>query len=183
MAKKKIRWNKWNKWNRVIHYWGALACALPLLVVTVSGILLLLKKESHWIQPATQKGAESVPTVEFSQILEVVKSVPEAEVESWDDVKLLDVRPSKGIIKVRAENRWEVQLDSVSCEVLQVAFRRSDLIEELHDGSFFHDKVKLAIFLPSAIILLVLWVTGMYLFISKQWLKMKRKSQRTVTNE
>lgn len=180
MAKKKIRWNKW---NRVIHYWGALACALPLIVVIVSGILLQLKKESSWIQPSTQRGAGTVPVVEFAQVLEKVKSIPEANIKSWDDIKLLDVRPSKGVIKIRAKNRWEIQLDAASCEVLQVAFRRSDIIEELHDGSFFHDSAKLAIFLPSAIILLILWVTGMYLFISRQLVKIKRKSKKKVIDE
>ncbi len=180
MAKKKI---KWNKWNRVIHYWGALACALPLIVVIISGILLQLKKESNWIQPSTQRGSGTVPIVEFAQVLEKVKSVPEADIKSWEDIKLLDVRPSKGVIKVRAKNRWEIQLDATSCEVLQVAFRRSDIIEALHDGSFFHDSVKLAIFLPSAIILLILWVTGMYLFVSKQVLQLKRKSKKKITHE
>jgi len=175
MLKKKIRWNKW---NRVIHYWGSLACALPLLVVIISGILLMLKKESHWIQPSSQRGIETTPKIAFSEVLETVKRIPEAKISHWDDVKLLDVRPSKGIIKVRAKNRWEIQLDAATSEVLQVAYRRSDLIEELHDGSFFHDKVKMGIFLPSAFILLILWVTGMYLFVSRQLMKSKRKTKK-----
>lgn len=178
MAKKKIRWNKW---HRVIHYWGALACALPLIIVIVSGIFLLLKKESHWIQPSTMKGVGTTPKVEFSEVLEKVRLVPEANIKSWDDIQLLDVRPSKGIIKVRANNSYEIQLDATTNEILQVAFRRSDLIEKLHDGSFFHDSVKLAIFLPSAIILLILWVTGIYLFVSKQLLKSKFKKK--ITND
>ncbi|MEM7396798.1 MAG: PepSY domain-containing protein, partial [Verrucomicrobiota bacterium] len=60
---------------------------------------------------------------------------------------------------------WEIQVDHQTGEVLGYAYRRSDLIESIHDGSFFHDKVKLGIFLPSAVILLLLWITGIYLFI------------------
>ncbi len=180
MAKLKI---KWNKWHRLTHYWGALACALPFLVVILSGILLLLKKESHWIQPITQQGSEKIPTLSFDQILDKAQSIPEAEIKDWDDVKILDVRPSAGIIKIQSNNRWEIQLDAATGETLQVAFRRSDLIEELHDGSYFHDKAKLAIFLPSAIIVFVLWITGMYLFISKQLIKFRRKSNPRASNE
>jgi len=169
---------RWQKWNRFMHYWGALACSIPVLIVIITGIILLLKKESSWIQPKTIKGESNIPTASFNSILEKVKTIPEAEVNSWEDIKLLDVRPSKGVIKVRAKNRWEIQLDSESSEVLQVAYRRSDIIEELHDGSFFHDKAKLWIFLPSGIILFILWVTGMYLFISIQWKKFTNKQKK-----
>lgn len=171
---------RWQKWNRLVHYWGALACALPVLIVIITGILLLLKKQSDWIQPPSAKGSASHPVITFEKVLEIVKTVPEAEVDEWGDIKLLDVRPSKGIIKVRAKNRYEVQLDSGSAEILQVAYRRSDIIEELHDGSFFHDKVKLWIFLPSGILLLVLWVTGIYIFFITQLNKYKRNRKKKI---
>lgn len=152
------------KFNRVFHRWASILIALPLLVVISTGLLLMLKKEVAWIQPPTQQGSTKELGITFDQILAIARSVPEAGIEEWKDIDRLDVRPSKGMLKVRAENRWEIQLDGVTGEILQVAFRRSDLIESLHDGSFFHDKVKLLIFLPSALILLLLWVTGIYLF-------------------
>jgi len=49
--------------------------------------------------------------------------------------------------------------------LLQSAYRRSDLIETLHDGSFFHPLVKLGVFFPAAVIVFGLWITGMYLFL------------------
>lgn len=151
--------------NRKVHYWGAIVCALPVLVVIVTGIILLLKKDVVWIQPATIRGESEVPAVGYGDLLESVKGVPEAGISGWEDIDRLDVRPGKGVIKVRAKNRWEVQVDQGTGEVLGVAYRRSDLIESLHDGSWFHDQVKLWIFLPSAVVLLVLWVTGIYLFV------------------
>lgn len=153
------------KFNRVFHRWASLLIALPLLLVIGTGILLLLKKDVAWIQPPTQRGSDDEPGIAFEQVLASAKTVPEAEIESWSDIDRIDVRPSKGILKVRSENRWEIQIDAATGDVLQVAYRRSDLIESLHDGSFFHDKVKLFIFLPSAIILLLLWGTGIYLFL------------------
>lgn len=150
--------------NRKIHYWGAIISALPVLIIIGSGIVLMFKKDVAWIQPPTAKAEGGEPSIGFARILEAASSVPEAGITSWDDIDRLDVRPGKGIIKVRAENRWEIQIDHQSGEVLQVAYRRSDLIESIHDGSFFHDSVKMWIFLPSALILFVLWVTGIYLF-------------------
>jgi uncharacterized iron-regulated membrane protein len=150
--------------NRKIHHWGSIAIAVPLTIVLVSGVLLLLKKEFTWVQPPTIKGVEKGISLEFDQILAVARTVPEAGIETWDDVDRLDVRPGKGMLKVRAENSWEIQIDSTTGAVLQVAYRRSDLIESIHDGSFFGDYAKLWVFLPSALVVIVLWITGMVLF-------------------
>ncbi|MDC0049707.1 PepSY domain-containing protein [Verrucomicrobia bacterium] len=163
------------KFNRVFHRWASLVIALPLLLVIGTGVLLLLKKDVAWIQPSTQPGSTKELGISFEQILASARTVPEAGIESWDDIDRLDVRPSKGMLKVRANNRWEIQLDAANGEVLQVAYRRSDFIESLHDGSFFHDKVKLFVFLPSAGVLLLLWVTGIYLFVQPHLTRRRRR--------
>jgi len=164
----------WQRFNRKTHYWGAIICALPVLVIIGSGLLLMVKKESSWVQPPSQRGEGTVPTLLFETILAQAQTVPEARIRTWDDIDRLDVRPGKGIIKIRANNRWEIQLDADTGEVLQVAFRRSDLIESIHDGSFFHDNVRLFVFLPSGIVLFVLWVTGIYLFVKPLLVKSQR---------
>ena len=168
----------WNKWTRKTHYWGAFVIILPISIVITTGILLQLKKEINWIQPPTSNGEHvNAPTISFDNILASVKTADEANITSWDDVDRLDVRSDKGIVKVRGKNRWEVQVDTQTGDVLQVAYRRSDLIESLHDGSWFHDKVKLWLFLPSGIILFVLWITGLYMFILPYTVKWKRKKK------
>ncbi len=61
--------------------------------------------------------------------------------------------------------------------MLQTAYRRSDLIESIHDGSFFAgDWSKLGVFLPSGVALLLLWITGLWMF----WLpfSVQRKRRR-----
>lgn len=161
--------------NRKLHRWGSILTALPLLVVIITGIILQLKKDWSWVQPPTAKSADPALELSFDEILAAVSGVPEAEVASWEDVDRLDVRPDKGVVKVRANNRWEVQLDTKSGEVLHLAYRRSDLIESLHDGSWFSDGAKLWIFLPTAIVLLGLWVTGIYLWLLPHLVKRKKK--------
>ncbi|MGD9188906.1 MAG: PepSY-associated TM helix domain-containing protein [Desulfobacteraceae bacterium] len=166
---------KFSLLNRKIHYWGSITIAAQLFIVLITGVLLLLKKEIEWIQPPTVKGEKKGVAADFDRILEVARTVPEAEIFTWSDIDRLDVRPGKGMLKVRSNNRWEIQINAHSGDVLHVAYRRSDLIESIHDGSFFGDYCKLWIFLPSATVVIVLWVTGMYLFFYPYYIKAKRR--------
>ena len=138
-------------------------------------MFLLFKKDVDWIQPSSMKGVGNIPTISFVEILEKAQTVKKAEIDDWNDIDRLDVRPKKGIIKIRAKNRYEIQIDHQSGDVLQIAYRRSDLIESIHDGSFFHKKAKLWVFFPAAIVLLVLWLTGIYLFLLPMLSKRKKR--------
>ena len=161
--------------NRKLHHWGSIAIAVPLAVVLVTGVLLLVKKEFDWIQPPTIKGDQKGIGIGFDQVLAVARTIPEAQIDTWSDIDRLDVRPGKGMLKVRAENRWEIQLDANTGAVLQVAYRRSDLIESIHDGTFFSEHAKLWVFLPSALVLIGLWITGMVLFFHPYLAKARKR--------
>ncbi len=160
--------------SRRLHRWGAIAVGLPLLSVVASGILLQVKKQVPWVQPREQRTAVEVPAVSWDVILAAAKAMPQAGVEGWHHIERVDVRPSKGIMKVITHSRWEAQLALADGAVLQVAYRRSDLIEQLHDGSFYGDGTKLWIFLPSGIALFGLWLTGLYLWVLPYLTRRKR---------
>ena len=157
------------------HRWGAIAVAIPFLVVIVTGILLQLKKESDWIQPPTAKGQGKTPGISFDRLLDAAKSKPEAGIESWADIERIDIQPGRGIAKIQSKTSWEVQVDLQTGDVLQVAYRRSDFIETLHDGSWFHDRAKLWVFLPTAAVVLGIWFTGIYLFFLPLTVKWRRR--------
>ena len=165
---------KLSRQSRVFHRWGSIIALLPITTIIFSGIVLQLKKVSSYVQPPTQSGAGTEPAIGFDRILEVARTVPEAEIETWDDVDRLDVRPGKGVVKVRCRNRYEVQIDAETAEILQVAFRRSDLIESIHDGSFFNEHFKLWVFLPAGIVLAILLLTGIHLFFLPYLARRKR---------
>lgn len=169
---------KFSKVNRKVHYWGAIICALPVIIIVVTGLILILRKELAWVQPPTMHGQGNVPVISFAKILETTQGVTQAGITKWQDIKKLDVRPGKGVIKVQAKNRWEIQLDHQTGAVLQVAYRRSGLIEAIHDGTFFHKYISLGYFLPSAVILLLLWITGIYLFLQPYLAKKKHKRRQ-----
>lgn len=164
------------KLNRRLHRIGALVSALPVLVVVVSGLFLQLKKDWAFVQPPTTRGSSAGLEVDWDTILAGAASVEEAGIRTWDDVDRLDVRPAKGMLKVRGKNRWEVQLDAVTGEVLQASYRRSDLIESIHDGSFFSEGAKLWVFLPAAVILLGLWISGVYLWLLPHLVRRRRRA-------
>ena len=168
------------KLNKTVHRWAGIVAAIPVIIILVTGILLLLKKDVAWIQPPSQKGSSQELKLSFEQVLDIVSKVPNVNLKSWKDINRLDVRPKKGLIKVRGNNGWEVQLDSKTGEVLQVAERRSDFIESIHDGSYFHNTVKLGVFLPVAILLLAIWGTGLYLFLFPYMSRKKRAPIRTL---
>lgn len=168
---------KFNLLNRKVHYWASIIVALPILVIITSGILLQVKKQSAWIQPPELRGVSKEASLSFPQVLDISRSVPQAEIKEWSDISRIDVRPSRGMLKVTAKNHWEIQIDTQTGEILQVAYRRSDMIEAIHDGSWFNDTVKYWIFLPSGIALLLLWLTGIYLFILPYWVRWKRKAK------
>jgi len=170
-------WKRLAKWSRKTHRWATIVVAAPLLLVLVTGVLLQVKKEFDYLQPPTRRGSADAPlALAFDDILQRAQAIPELEVERWSDVARLDVRPGKNVIKVRSTNRWEAQLDGSTGKVLQVMRRRSDLIEELHDGSWFHGSAKLWIFLPAALLALGLWLTGLVMFVAPHLARRRRRA-------
>lgn len=163
--------------NRRVHHWLSLVVALPLLVVVPTGILLQVKKLSTWVQPPEQRGS-GAPALALPALLDTLRARPGLAVASWDDVERIDVRPSKQLVKVTLSGQREVQLDAATGRVLQVAVRRSDLIEQLHDGSFFGDGVRYGLFLVSGIALFVLWMTGLVLFVHPYWARWRNARRR-----
>jgi uncharacterized iron-regulated membrane protein len=165
---------------RKIHHWGSLLIMVQLGLVIISGLVLMLKKELDWIQPPTQQGIETsaVPAQSLAAMFDTVRGVPQMQVSTWADLDRVDFKPGKGVVKFVAKNDWETQIDTASGQILQISLRRSDWIEALHDGSFFADWVKLYVFLPAGVGLLILWVTGIYLFFLPHWKRARRRAMR-----
>ena len=151
------------------------------LISAVTGILLSLKKDIDLLQPPTQKGISKSmeawkPIGELAQIATSVfyKKHPD---QKDNPIDKMDVRPSKGIVKVLFEKGyWEVQIDATSGEVKSIARRHADWIEHLHDGSIISDWFKLISMNTLGIGLLILMGSGMWLWYGpKRIRKIKRK--------
>lgn len=150
--------------------------AVPLVVVIITGILLQLKKQLPFVQPIERAGVTHEPVATPAQYLEAINRGKLDGAVTWKDVQRVDIRPSKGIAKVILKSDVEYQVDLGTGNVLQRELRMSDFIESLHDGSFFAGDIsKLGVFLPAAIGLLVLWVSGIYMF----WLPLVVKLRKS----
>jgi len=146
LAKNKLvlRLRKFRKFHRYI----GITVAVLLLVSSITGILLALKKDIDVLQPPTEKGVSKVfsdwkPIHELSDVA-LAHLHQNVENSSAIGVDRIDVRPSKGIAKVIFDDdSWEIQIDGVSGQILSMGKRHSDWIEKVHDGSIISDGFKL----------------------------------------
>jgi len=164
--------------NRRTHAWISICFAVPLIVVILSGILLQLKKQLPFVQPVERSGVTHEPVATPTQYLEAINQGKQDGEVTWKDIQRVDIRPSKGIAKVILKSDVEYQIDLGTGHILQRELRMSDFIESLHDGSFFAGDIsKLGVFLPAAIGMLLLWLSGIYMFwlpVISKWKKKRR---------
>ena len=65
--------------------------------------MLQLKKQLNWVQPNVEITSSSQPII-LQSYLVAAKSVKEANISSWDDIERIDIRPDKGIAKIKSKN-------------------------------------------------------------------------------
>jgi len=172
---------KFSKLNRSTHNWLSIIIVMPALLIFVTGILLVFKKDIDWIQPPSRKGHSiATPVLPMAEPLKQATSTPQAQNFDWHQFERIEFKPSKGIIKFVTPALWEIQIDPTTGKILSVEKRRSDLIESLHDGSFFGDFVKYFLSFPTAIILILLSFTGLYMFFLPIMKKKIRKRKAPV---
>jgi uncharacterized iron-regulated membrane protein len=158
------------------HKWTGILLGLVILNIAVTGFLLLIKKDHDWIQPPTRTGAEGgiEQFITNQRLFSTVFAQGHPDFASLDDVERVDFRPGKRVFKVHSQHHhMEMQVDAVTGAVLGVATRNSDLIESIHDGSFFGDPVHGWLMPLTAIALVFLVASGLYL-----WLQPKVKRAR-----
>lgn len=151
------------------------------LISALTGLLLAWKKESAYLQPPTTEGA-GAQLEDWKPIAELAVIAREAlaaqyPAEKDNAIDRMDARPSKGVVKVLFEKRWwEVQVDGTTGEVMSIAKRNSDWIEAIHDGSIISDGFKLVSMNVLGLGLLLLIVTGFFLWYGPRRLRfLKRK--------
>lgn len=179
MAKNKI--TQFLRQYRKIHKVLGLTLAFLLVISAATGIFLAWKKNVEFIQPPTLKG-QSKDLSDWRPISELAEVATEAfhkahPNHSTTGIDRMDVRPSKGIIKVLFEKGWwEVQIDGTTAEVLSIKRRNSDWIEQLHDGSIISEGFKLVSMNVLGVGLLLMIFTGWYLWYGpRKFRRIKRK--------
>lgn len=164
---------------RVYHRYLGLLLSVLLLISSITGILLGWKKDIDLLQPSTQTGVTTDLSqwIPLSEIAHIASSALNSTQNiSSNPIDRIEARPDKGIVKVIfVEGYWEVQLDGNTGEVLSVARRHSDWIEQLHDGSIISDGFKLISMNILGLGLLALTATGLTLWFYPRWIRQLKK--------
>ncbi|HEY5825220.1 MAG TPA: PepSY-associated TM helix domain-containing protein [Cyclobacteriaceae bacterium] len=128
------------RWYRKIHRYIGSYLLVFFFVVATTGLLLGWKKHSGgFILPNTEKGSStdlsqwvSLDTLQRIAQKTISEKLPDYSIT----IDRIDVRPDKGTIKVSFKDHYnEVQLDGATGKVLAINVRKSDIIEQIHDGS------------------------------------------------
>jgi len=99
------------------------------------------------------------------------------------EIDRIDIRKEKGSVKfIFLDSFYEVQLDGATGRVLSIGKRRSDFMENIHDGSIVDDYlgtngyIKLVYTNVMGISLLIFTITGFWLWYGP---KRMRKANKT----
>ncbi len=146
-------------------------------LISVTGFLLGIKKHSGGVILPDTKIGSSTQLSKFLPLDSLQKNASKYMSDYLKEtiaieIDRIDVRPEKGIVKFTFKsNFYELQLDGASGELLQIDFRRSDVIEKIHDGSIvdYYLGLKSGIFklfytIIMSLALMVFTITGFWLW-------------------
>jgi uncharacterized iron-regulated membrane protein len=164
------------RWVVLTHRWIGITIGLVLLVSAATGFLLLIKKRAACIQPPTHVGAAGDPEQyrPLHEVYAAVFALGLPQLRSEADIERVDFRPDKRMHKVHSHRDYvEVQVDAVTLQTHGPSVRRSDWIEQLHDGTlvggWMHDWVMPLV----AVSLLALALTGYALWLWPKWRRLR----------
>ncbi len=163
---------------RKIHRTTGIILFLFFFFVAVTGLTLGWKKNTGgYILPESFKGTstdlskwlpiDSLRKNAFRIAHDSISSSLSTELER------IDIRPDKGMVKfVFIEGFWGVQLDGTTGELLHIERRRSDFVENIHDGSILDyifetdgEYLKLLYTTIMGLSLLIFTITGFWLWV------------------
>lgn len=103
-------------------------------------MLLGWKKNSFGLILAETSSGISKNVNEYLRIdtlVAIAENYGHANISS-NELDRIEVRPDKGIVKISFKNSYTgLQIDASTGEILKVERRNSDLIEHIHDGTWF----------------------------------------------
>jgi hypothetical protein len=126
---------------RKIHRITGVSLLAFFLIVAITGLLLGWKKHTGGvILPKSYKGTSTdlKDWLPFDSLHKNACKIFRDSISPTLSMELerIDARPDKGMVKfVFIEGFWGIQLDCATGKLLHIERRRSDFIENIHDGS------------------------------------------------
>lgn len=173
---------------RWLHRKVAIILFVFFLIISITGLLLGIKKNTGLLAP-TQKGvsenlADWLPIDSLHRLaVHYLRDSVSPNLSS--QVDRIDVRPEKGVLKITFKDHYHgLQLDGATGKLLLHEIRRSDWIEDLHDGSLVDSLIgtkdepfKTGYTLIMGLSLFLLVITGVWLWWGPKRLRKSRGSR------
>ncbi|MBK9331297.1 MAG: PepSY domain-containing protein [Ignavibacteria bacterium] len=157
--------------------------------VSISGLLLGWKKNSGGlILPDTYEGtsADLKDWLPLDSLHKIACKILHDSVSKDLSLGLerIDVRNDKGMVKfVFTDHYWGVQIDGATGNLLHIERRRSDIVENFHDGSILdylfdtkHEQIKLVYTSVMGLALMTFTITGFWLWFGTKRMRKKKHS-------
>ncbi len=158
------------------------------VVVSLTGLLLGWKKHTGgFILPESHRGTSTNPDdwLPIAELCDHAAIIARTQISPDLSLELerIDIRPDKGMVKfVFVEGYWGVQLDCTTGDLLHIERRRSDFIENIHDGSILDyllkttdEQVKLVYTTIGGVSLFLFSVTGFWTWFGPKRLRAIRR--------
>jgi uncharacterized iron-regulated membrane protein len=145
----------WRKYHRII----SLIIVLPFAVVLLSGLVLQLRQQFEVIQPKAVKMERmpNLPMLTFEEIFQFANT-------DQKEIDQVILKPQKFHLAIRLKNGDEIQMHPQTGEILKSAHRYTNILIEIHQGSLMGPWAQYLIFLPTAVGVLFLMVSGLMIY-------------------
>ena len=173
---------------RSVHRFTGALLFVFFFIISISGLLLGWKKHSNGvILPISHVGTstdledwlplDTLQAIAFQTLHDSVSA------DLSLDLQRIDARPEKGMVKfVFDYHYWGIQLDGATGKLLHIERRRSDLVENIHDGSILDivlrtggETIKLVYTTIMGVALFVFTTTGFWLWLGPKHMRRTRR--------
>ena len=179
------------KISRKIHRTTGALLFVFFFLMAATGLLLGWKKHSGGIilsKSFSGKSTNQQDWLPIHVLQEKAFKIAREQISSDLSMEIdrIDIRPEKGMVKfVFVQGYWAVQLDCTTGELLHLERRRSDFIENIHDGSLLdyifktnYGQIKLIYTSIMGVSLLMFTITGFWLWYGPKHFRAGNKHQR-----
>lgn len=179
------------KITRKIHRTTGAVLFIFFFIVACTGLLLGWKKHTGGVILPKSYAGKSTNQKDWLPVHALhEKAVGVVREQISPDLSLelerIDFRPDKGMVKfVFIEDYWGVQLDCTTGELLHIERRRSDFIENIHDGSildyFFNtgsEQIKVVYTSIMGAALLTFTISGFWLWYGPKRFRSRNRHDR-----
>ncbi|MCW5936452.1 MAG: PepSY domain-containing protein [Fimbriimonadaceae bacterium] len=167
---------------RTLHKWVGLVCSLFLALISATGFLLAIKAKLDWVRPPTMSGGEVQSlseVVSVQKAVDAVVALGHPEIQSIDDLDRFEYHADKNVYKlISKDNYLEAQVCGLTADVLSTGRRNDQLLEDIHDMSFFSEGANEWLLPVVAAGLFVLSVSGIVIFAVPIFRRIKFERQR-----